>query len=61
MSVAIALVAFVLGFCLALKLVGYGVNQGLQQIVRLYRLRTGRCRCSMCPAERRKKPRTEAA
>jgi hypothetical protein len=44
----VAVVAFLAGFGLALHLVGYGVRGGLQQCVRLWRYRRGRCSCSIC-------------
>lgn len=45
---ALLLLTFLTGGALALKLVGYGVIGGCQQIVRLARYRTGRCRCHLC-------------
>lgn len=51
MTTVYILLALAAGFCAALKLVGYGVRQGMEQIYRLWRYRTGRCHCGLCEAK----------
>jgi hypothetical protein len=48
MTVIVAVLAFMAGAAFALRAVGYGVRQGVAQMIRLRRYRAGRCQCGLC-------------